>query len=207
MITSVSPVRLLSCGPVAWLLEVDDDSIVSALAEAAGALDEVAEVVPGARTVLVHLAPGADLARSGELLRRLAPAADLTMSSGATVTLGVVYDGEDLGAVAEACGLTADGVVERHTTATYRSAFCGFAPGFAYLSGLDPALHLPRRATPRTSVPAGSVAIADGYSAVYPGASPGGWHLLGRTEAALFDPARDRPALLPPGTIVRFKVA
>jgi KipI family sensor histidine kinase inhibitor len=87
---------------------------------------------------------------------------------------------------------------------SFRVDFCGFAPGFAYLTGLDEALWLPRRSTPRTRVPAGSVAIASEYSAVYPGASPGGWHLLGTTSAQVWDPDRVRPALLEPGTKVRF---
>ena len=94
--------------------------------------------------------------------------------------------------------------MSRHSDATYRAAFCGFAPGFAYLTGLDPALQLPRRATPRTRVPAGSVAIAAGYSAVYPTTSPGGWHLVGHTDAVLFDADRDPPALIAPGTTVHF---
>ncbi len=98
-------------------------------------------------------------------------------------------------------------VVERHTAPTYRCAFCGFAPGFAYLTGLDPALHLPRRPTPRTRVPAGSVAIAAEYAAVYPSASPGGWHLIGHTDATMWDATRDEPALVRPGTLVRFVIA
>lgn len=94
--------------------------------------------------------------------------------------------------------------MERHAAGTYRAAFCGFAPGFAYLTGLDPSLHLPRRDTPRTRVPAGSIAIAAEYTAVYPSASPGGWHLIGRTDATLFDPQRQPPALIVPGTAVHF---
>ena len=96
-------------------------------------------------------------------------------------------------------------VAARHAAPTYTCAFCGFAPGFAYLVGLDPALHLPRRATPRTRVPAGSVAIAAEYTAVYPSASPGGWHLLGHTTLALWDPLpRTRRRCVEPGTSVRF---
>ena len=90
-----------------------------------------------------------------------------------------MYDGEDLADVAAACGMSTDEVVRRHVAGRYTCAFCGFAPGFAYLTGLDPALHLPRRPTPRTRVPAGAVAIAAEYTAVYPSPSPGGWHLLG----------------------------
>jgi KipI family sensor histidine kinase inhibitor len=97
-----------------------------------------------------------------------------------------------------------DDVIERHQAPTYACAFCGFAPGFAYLTGLDAALHLPRRPTPRTRVPAGSVAIAAEYSAVYPSVSPGGWHLIGRTDATLWDVERPLPAAIVPGTRVRF---
>ena len=120
------------------------------------------------------------------------------------VVLDVVYDGDDLVDVADAAGLTIEDVVALHSGATYRCDFCGFAPGFAYLSGLGPRLHLPRRATPRPSVPAGSVAIAGPYTAAYPSASPGGWHLLGRTDTTLWDLDADPPALITPGTTVRF---
>ena len=116
-----------------------------------------------------------------------------------------MYDGDDLDAVAAELGLAVDDVIARHVAGTYVADFCGFAPGFAYLSGLDPTLRLPRRATPRTSVPAGSVAIAGPYTAVYPTASPGGWHLLGHTDIELFDPSVDPPALLAPGTRVTFR--
>ena len=95
-------------------------------------------------------------------------------------------------------------LIRRHASATYTVAFCGFSPGFAYLRGLDPALHLPRRPTPRTKVPAGSVAIAAGYSCVYPTSSPGGWHLLGRSDVRVFDVDRPEPALLRPGMTVSF---
>ena len=129
------------------------------------------------------------------------------MSGADVVRIPVVYDGPDLAEVADATGLTTREVVGLHTAATYRVDFCGFAPGFGYLSGLPEALHRPRRQTPRTRVPAGAVAIASHYSAVYPTASPGGWHLLGSTDVSMFDPARTPPALLAPGTRVRFEVA
>jgi KipI family sensor histidine kinase inhibitor len=109
--------------------------------------------------------------------------------------------------VARATGLTVATVIDLHSAARYVAAFCGFSPGFAYLRGLPPALQLPRRATPRASVPAGSVAIASEYAAVYPRSSPGGWHLLGTTDTVLFDPAADPPALIQPGTSVRFAPA
>jgi KipI family sensor histidine kinase inhibitor len=124
---------------------------------------------------------------------------------GDEVVIPVRYDGADLAAVAAATGLTVGEVVAAHCGATYRVAFCGFAPGFGYLTGLPERLHVPRRSTPRTRVPAGAVAIAAGYAAVYPRPSPGGWHLLGSTDLVLFDPDRQPPALLAPGNVVRFE--
>lgn len=118
---------------------------------------------------------------------------------------GVRYGGEDLQPVARMLDLEPAELVRRHTAVEYTVAFLGFAPGFAYLTGLDEVLKLPRRADPRTRVPAGSVAVADGYTGIYPRATPGGWHILGRCEALLFDPARTMPALLSPGDLVRFK--
>ncbi|CAN5843497.1 MAG: 5-oxoprolinase subunit B family protein [Ilumatobacteraceae bacterium] len=199
--------RLLPCGPAAWLVELDDPDEVLSVAAAAGARRDVVEVVPGARTVLVRLAAGADLDEvARHLSRRPAIRTPVAEPSDREVVLPVVYDGADLEAVADACRLSVDDVVRRHAGSTYRSAFCGFSPGFSYLRGLDPALRLPRRATPRSKVPAGAVAIAAGYTAVYPTSSPGGWQVLGRTDTVLFDPALDPPALLAPGTTVRFEV-
>ncbi len=117
----------------------------------------------------------------------------------------MVYDGPDLGAVAELTGLGQDEVIARHAGGEYLVGWLGFSPGFGYLTGLDPALHVPRRETPRTSVPAGSVAIAGPLAAVYPSASPGGWRLLGRTTARLWDERREPPAALAPGQPVRFR--
>lgn len=123
---------------------------------------------------------------------------------GAPVEVLVRYDGPDLDDVARRTQRTADDVISLHSGPTYTAAFCGFAPGFAYLTGLPAALHVPRRDTPRTAVPAGSVALSDRYTAVYPQASPGGWHLIGRTDAALWRIDRTPPALLTAGTRVRF---
>jgi KipI family sensor histidine kinase inhibitor len=118
---------------------------------------------------------------------------------------GVQYDGEDLGEVAKRLQMEVTELVRRHTARIYSVAFLGFAPGFPYLTGLDPALRLPRLARPRTLVPAGSVAMADEFTGIYPQATPGGWHVLGRCEANLFDVSRTEPALLAPGDRVRFK--
>jgi KipI family sensor histidine kinase inhibitor len=124
--------------------------------------------------------------------------------SGEVVEIPARYDGPDLADVAAAAGVSAGEVVRRHSAVTYEASFTGFAPGFAYLTGLDPALRMTRRSSPRPRVPAGSVAIADAYSAVYPRASPGGWHLLGSTDVVIFDASRDPAALIAPGTRVRF---
>ncbi|GAA1337473.1 5-oxoprolinase/urea amidolyase family protein [Arthrobacter roseus] len=124
--------------------------------------------------------------------------------AGRTVTIEVVYDGEDLAEVGKLTGLGPDGVVEAHTAQTWTAAFGGFAPGFAYLHGENNVLDVPRRDTPRTAVPAGSVALAGHFSAVYPGKSPGGWQLIGRTSARMWELGRDEPALVRPGDSVRF---
>ena len=163
------------------------------------------DVVPTSHCVLVcfdqPLTPE-DVARA--LTTRAAPPDP--NSATAPLVIPVRYQGEDLDEVAHACGMSRDAVVNAHCRAEYRVEFFGFAPGFAYLSGLPSALHLPRRSEPRTSVPAGSVAIASGYASVYPRSSPGGWHLLGITDIALFDLSRtDSPSLLQPGDRVRFK--
>ena len=170
-----------------------------------GAPAGVTELVPAARTLLVRFDPGAtDAERLGAALRAVefSPGAPAT---GELVEIPVVYDGEDLDAVAAHTGLSRAEVVAAHAGADYVVAFCGFAPGFGYLSGLDERLHVPRRASPRTRVPAGAVAIADRFAAVYPRPSPGGWQLLGRTDLTLWDAERDPPALLVPGTRVRFE--
>jgi KipI family sensor histidine kinase inhibitor len=177
---------------------------VRRLAQTAGST--LADVVPGASTVLVVATDPAQLTRFLAALPQLDSTDDLPDDdpAAAVVELAVRYDGPDLITVAEATGMDVAEVVRRHCAATYRAAFTGFAPGFAYLTGLDPRLQLPRRDSPRPAVPPGSVAIADTYSAVYPRASPGGWHLLGSTDALIFDPDRASPALISPGTYVRF---
>ncbi len=194
--------KLLPYGPRAVLAEFDSLAEVmhaaSAWRESAPA--GVLEVVPAAQTVLVvH-----DATFDREWLREpLPPSASSAI--GELVTIDVVYDGEDMAAVASELHMSTAEVVEMHSAAEYSVAFCGFMPGFSYLIGLDPRLTLPRRATPRTRVPAGSVAIAAEFSAVYPRESPGGWHLLGHTDVAMWVDDREPPALLPPGTRVRFR--
>ncbi len=162
------------------------------------ALAGVVEVVPAARTVLVVHDGSFDVSQLPP------PDPPDTAETGPSVTVPVRYDGVDLDDVARATDRSVDEVVALHTSALYTVAFCGFMPGFSYLTGLDRDLHLPRRSSPRTTVPAGSVAIAAEFSAVYPKVSPGGWHLLGHTELSMWEDDRDPPATLPPGTRVRF---
>ncbi|NIZ91696.1 carboxyltransferase domain-containing protein [Kineococcus rubinsiae] len=198
--------RFLPAGSGALLVEVAD--LDQALALFASLRDEpvegVGELVPAARTVLVRFDPDRTEPRriaaavAGRSLARAAAA------DGELVEVPVHYDGEDLDEVARLCGFSAEEVVRRHTAATYSVAFTGFAPGFAYLAGGDPALHVPRRRSPRTSIPAGSVGLAGEFSGVYPRASPGGWQLLGRTDVPVWDLGREVPALLQPGARVRF---
>lgn len=194
-----------------WLVETGELRLshrLDALLRAARP-DGVAEIVPGPETLLV-VAPGADPGRLAGLLAELLAEArarpEGDEDGGAdVVTIPVVYDGADLESVAELAGLTVAEVVERHTATELVVGWLGFAPGFAYLTGLDPALRVPRLETPRTTVPAGSVAVAGSYSAVYPSASPGGWRLLGRTETRVWEVLADPPSLLRPGTRVRFE--
>jgi KipI family sensor histidine kinase inhibitor len=193
-------------GDRALLVEVPDLAAVAAVRAAleAAPLPGQRDLVPAARTVLVVLdrqPSDLDLAT----LRRLSPDAPMTGRRTAAVELPVVFDGEDLADVAGLTGRSAADVVASLTSRDLTVAFCGFAPGFGYLTGLPDDLHVPRRATPRTRVPAGSVALAGPYAGVYPQASPGGWQLVGRTDAVLFDVDRDPPALLSPGTVVRFR--
>jgi KipI family sensor histidine kinase inhibitor len=202
--------RLLPMGPHAVLVEDPaDPPAVWAERLVRSAPAGVVDVVPAARTVLIRCLDDEALRRLTEHLKDLAPGPNADEQpdrvAETTVTIDVVYDGEDLLAVAAAAGIEVGDIIELHAGATYQVAFCGFAPGFGYLTGLPRALHLPRRNSPRTRVPAGSVAIAAEYSAVYPRSSPGGWHLLGRTEHVLFDVERNPPATLRPGVGVRFR--
>ena len=180
-----------------------DDAVRVARAvdpDAAGIVDQV----PAARTLLLRVRDGIDPASLAVQRWWDARTAPVPRSAVAEVRLAVDYDGPDLADVARLAGLTVDEVVARHTGASYTVAFGGFMAGFAYLVGLDPVLRVPRLDSPRERVPAGSVAIADEFSAVYPAATPGGWRLLGRCDVTLFDVERDPPALLQPGTRVRF---
>ncbi|MCU1362016.1 MAG: allophanate hydrolase subunit 1 [Ilumatobacteraceae bacterium] len=201
-----APLRILPSGPTAMLVEYRSLAEVMNVSTRllASRPVGVVDVVPAARTILITVRDGVDAMALAPLLDVTSEAIDVAIDA-PTVTIEVTYDGDDLRSVADACGLTPAELIERHTAGHYTVAFCGFVPGFSYLVGLDPVLHLPRRPTPRTRVPAGAVAIASEFSAVYPTAGPGGWHLLGRTDAVMWDDDRPVPALLPPGTHVRFE--
>ena len=165
------------------------------------------EIVPGARTVLLDGVPDPD-AVAAELSTWPPPVAGPPVGAAPPeVRIPVVYDGEDLPRIAGLWGMSVDEAVRRHHDCEYRVAFCGFAPGFGYLTGLPARLSVPRLATPRPRVPAGSVGLAGPYTGVYPGASPGGWLLIGRTDAVMFDVDADPPARLAPGATVRFEPA
>ena len=194
--------RILPCGPAARLLETADPVPLALGLRAAAQRDEIPaiiDLVVAEATVLIRCV--SDI--SDRALARVQPM-PFTPADGDLVNIPVIYDGPDLAEVARHAGVTADDVIHIHAGTTYRAEFCGFAPGFVYLSGIDPRLHLPRRHTPRTRVPAGSIALAAGYTAVYPLSTPGGWHLLGHTNIAIFDPQRDEPSLLRAGMRVRF---
>ncbi|MCH1883131.1 urea amidolyase family protein [Agrococcus sp. ARC_14] len=199
--------RVRTAADTALLLEAADldESMRLLPALAAAALPGVTELVPAARTILVRFDP--TLIAADELSERLLaidPAATRAQSTDA-VTIPVRYDGEDLAEVASLLGVTPDELVSRHRASTWTVAFTGFAPGFGYLVGDDPLFDVPRRPSPRTRIPVGSVALAGRFSGIYPKQSPGGWQLIGRTDAAMWDLDREPPALLSPGTTVRFE--
>lgn len=162
------------------------------------------DVLAAAQTVLVTADSPASARRIAARLLQL----DLTAPvhrDGGLVVIDTVYDGEDLAEVGELTGLGSDGVIAAHTGQVWTVAFAGFAPGFGYMVGENQALEVPRRSSPRTAVPAGSVALAGNYSAVYPRRSPGGWQLIGRTGAKMWDLDREQPALAAPGQRVQFR--
>ena len=198
--------RVLPSGSTALLVELADlDAVLglyAALAEQPP--DGVVDIVPAARTVLLVVDPArTSLAAVADAVRRTTPRADSRIG-GDVVELPVHYDGEDLDELAQLMGMTPEELVRRHTDTEWTVAFGGFAPGFGYLTQPGGGWDVPRRSTPRTKVPPGSVALAGEFSGVYPRESPGGWQLIGRTDVAVFDLDRDPPALLRPGVRVRF---
>ncbi|MEU7056699.1 allophanate hydrolase subunit 1 [Streptomyces sp. NPDC046197] len=198
--------RALPVGERALLVEVASGEEAQALhaellRRRAEGLLSVREIVPAARTVLLDGLDDPDRLAS-ELARSPLPPA--LQGERHVVELPVRYDGPDLAAVAALWNVPEREVARIHAATDFRVAFCGFAPGFGYLTGLPAPCHVPRRASPRTAVPAGSVALAGPYTGVYPRSSPGGWQLIGTTDAVLWDHARVPAALLSPGTRVRF---
>lgn len=197
--------RLLPAGENALLIEFADlpETMSYHRSMVRQRPDAVVDLVPAARTVLVIFdgAPAPIL----EWVAALEPAVDDPTAASEAVTIPVTYDGADLDDVARLTGLSVAEVVAAHTEQTWTVAFGGFAPGFGYLVGTDTRLRVPRRDSPRTSVPAGAVGLAGKFSGIYPRSSPGGWQLIGRTDAQLWNLDRDPPALLSPGTTVRFE--
>jgi len=207
---------LIHCG------EIIDAAISAQALAIARALEDarlpgILDIAPAYASVCVRYEPAAwtstDAAPSpfDRVAERLRTLVDNAASDAATDTgsieIAVTYGGQcgpDLADVAAYTRLSEEEVIARHVAAEYRVAMLGFTPGFPYLLGLDAALHMPRRKTPRTRVPTGSVAIGGAQTGVYPRETPGGWHLIGRTPLSLFDPARDPPALLKPGMRVKF---
>ncbi len=202
----MTPRTLRRYGNHAWLMECEPSDVAGLVLSAdQSSPSGVIDVVPGAQSILATFDPVAtDETTVAHWLRAL-PVSIAPLTAAPLVELEVTYNGPDLAEVAAACDMSPAEVVARHVAGDYVVAFCGFAPGFAYLTGIDPTLQLARHSAPRESVPAGSVAIAADYSAVYPRSSPGGWHLIGSCDAVLFDADREPPALLTPGTRVKFR--
>lgn len=200
---------MLDYGDHALLLECDGTAEVLAWTAALRDADlhGVTDIVPASRTVLVKVdglrrLPGV---RQRITTLDVAPGDEIASPTEPDVVIEVAYDGDDLDEVGRITGLGADGVVAAHTSKPWRVAFGGFVPGFAYLVGGDSRLVVPRRDEPRTRVPAGSVALAGEFSGVYPRETPGGWQLIGRTDAVLWDVDRPEPALLTVGMSVQFR--
>ena len=199
--------RFFPVGTAALLVELDDLAAVLALhaeiqrRRELGWAPRLVDVIPAERTILLDGV--ADQAAAAGDLRGwpVRPAAE---PDGPVVEIPCRYDGADLPAVASAWGVAEDEVARMHTAAQYRVAFCGFSPGFAYLTGLPDRLAVPRLPNPRTAVPAGSIALAGSYTGVYPRSSPGGWQIIGRTDAVVWDSGKEPPALLSPGARVKF---
>lgn len=198
--------------PLSWIgdrgvcVQTGDATLARYAQLLSGEYAELEDVIPADGTLLLVLRRGAPLSPAlHEAL--LAPVDTTPLLKPLTHTIKVRYGGDagpDLAQLAGQAGLDPASYIERHCAAEYSVAFLGFQPGFPYLRGLPEVLHAPRRATPRVHVPAGSVAIGGAYTGIYPADGPGGWHIIGHTEAVLFDPDRPGPALLLPGDQVRF---
>lgn len=200
-------------GDQALLLEFDSTAEVLAWNDVLRKADllGVVDIVPASKTVLIKLDGPRHQGAARQQLSKLRLAPEDVLDAGAPidgrvdVVIDVVYDGADLDEVAKLTGLSRQDVIAAHTQTPWRVGFAGFAPGFAYLVGGDDRLNVPRRSEPRTKVPVGSVGLAGEFSGVYPRESPGGWQLIGHTDAELWDVDRDPPALLMPGQWVQFR--
>jgi KipI family sensor histidine kinase inhibitor len=198
--------RILPSGEHAVLIELEDLSQARAVAESLRRhpIDGVREFVPAARTVLIIAEAGARLADIAAHLGGRELTAWTPDGSAEEIEIPVRYDGPDLADVAELTGLDEADVIAAHTGQVWKVAFCGFLPGFGYLVGESDALRVPRRPSPRTAVPRGAVGLAEEFTGAYPRRSPGGWQLIGTTDAVLWDAHREPAALLRPGVRVRF---
>ena len=199
--------RILPSGSSALLVEVEDLDQVLALyaALSENRPDGVVDLVPAGRTILLVIDPRlSTLTEVAAAVHHVSPRRNSRPTDVDVVEIAVRYDGSDLDDVATALGCSPAEVVARHTADRWTVAFCGFAPGFGYLVGTTYEWQVPRRATPRTRVPAGAVGLAGEFSGVYPRPSPGGWQLIGHTDHPIFDLDRDPAALLRPGVPVRF---
>jgi KipI family sensor histidine kinase inhibitor len=194
-------------GPSALLVELDgQDEVFSLTAEIErrrreGWANTLVDVVPGATTVLLDGVASPE--RFADEMKTWA-LPSVPAGPDAIVEISCRYDGPDLADVAKHWGVAEAEVAEIHSSLSHRVAFCGFSPGFAYIDGLGPRWQVPRRPAPRATLRAGSVGLGGTYTGVYPRSSPGGWQIIGHTDAALWDPGRNPPALLAPGTAVRF---
>ncbi len=196
-------------GERGWLLQVESGGLEAqlrllALAERLRRLPEVEAAVPGDGSLGVLLREPEQLHSWHDRLLEWHASQQVDERQSALHEIAVIYDGPDLHSVAERCGLGVQQLIEVQTSVEYRVWFIGFQPGFPYLHGLPQTLQLPRRPHPRSRVPAGALAIAGAFAAIYPFPSPGGWHLLGRTDVDLFRPDHPPHCLLQPGDRVRF---
>lgn len=198
--------RFLPVNLSSLIVELRDLDETLALFDALSAspLTGIEEIIPAARTLMIRFRPGLTDAKTLAQHIQRCDLAGQQRGTGRTVTIPVDYQGEDLPEVAEKLGISVQEVIRRHTENPYTVAFVGFAPGFAYMVSKTAQLHVPRRSTPRTKIPAGSVALAGEFSGIYPQASPGGWQIIGQTPLKMWDIERNEPALLLPGSNVHF---